>query len=283
MTTLTAVRLSGDVALPIVELSADGALPEPKVGVLDGPPRIYLDLAGVQVARPDLPAKALGVVTRVRAAPHSLSPLVTRVVIDLGESRAYKLDASQRETGLIRISITTAAPAHEPSSPRAAAPKQLPDTSEAAPERAPSSETKPGRASEAGSASPPTPRVPTAAPDALPTPLPRYRARVAPIVEQFETVRGVLESIDRRTDVPPDRLDVAARTIALVHDELDGVQPTRDAMLVHDTLRSACTLASTAVSLARAANGQEVPWNASSAAAGALLMFDRARAALQPR
>jgi hypothetical protein len=266
-----------------VELSADGALPEPRVGVLDGPPRIYLDLPGVQVARPDLPPTALGVVTRVRAAPHSFSPLVARVVIDLGESRGYSLDASQRGAGLIRISITTAALAHEPSSRRAAAPKQLPDKSEAAPERAPSAGTKPGRASDSGSTSPPAPHLPTAAPDALPAPLPRYRARIAPIVEQFETVRRVLESIDRRTDVPADRLDVATRTIAVVHDELAGVRPTRDAAVVHDTLRSACTLASTAVSLARAAIGQEMPLNASSAAAGALLTFDRARAALQPR
>lgn len=280
-TTLTAVRLIGDAALPVVELSAAIALPEPKVGVLDGPPRIYLDLPGVKVGGL-APANSLGAVTRVRVALHSVSPLVTRVVIDLADLRGFQLDASQRRAGLIRISVTTVATGHAAASSRVDRPDGVPRAVQSLSGRVPSAGAKPGRSS-ADSSSRPTPRPATATPDALPVPSPQYRARVAPIVERLETVLGVLESIDERKGVPPDALDAAAGTLALVHDALAAVRPPRDAIVVHDTLRSACTLASTAVSLARAATGHDLPWSASSAAAGARLLLDRVRTTLQPR
>lgn len=239
--TLTGIRLTGDAALPVLELSADAALPEPTVGVLDGPPRVYLDLPGV---RPAVAASSgsLGVVTRVRVALHSASPVVTRLVLDLAESRGYTVDDSQRHAGLLRVSITTRATKSD--SPRPA---------------------------------------PTGPLDARPTPAAQYHARIVPILQQFATVVDVLESIDQRKDVSPDRLEAAAQTIAAVRDELAAVRPARDTAAVHDTLRSACTFASRAVSLARGADGHEIPLPASSAAAGALILLDNARTALQPR
>ena len=262
-TTLTAIRLVGDATAPAVELAADGALPEPVVGVLEGPPRIYLDLSDVRSGAA-VPAAGLGVVNRVRVAIHSLSPLVTRVVIDLTEPRAHRLDVSQRRAGLIRISIGMAETGRAGASPHGAS------RSDATAERARVPDRKAGRASEGTS---PT----SAAPGA------QYRARVAPIVEQLKTVLPVLESIDQRKAVRREDLDAAAQTLTAVHDELEAMQPTRDGAVVHDTLRSACTLATTAVSLTRTASGQEVPWNASSAAAGAQLLLDRARTALLDR
>jgi hypothetical protein len=249
-TALTSIRFIGDAALPVVEISADGALPEPVVGVLDGPPRIYLDLRDVTVGAA-APPGTLGVVAQVRVALHSLSPEVTRVVIDLTDSRGYTLDESQRRTGLIRVSITAAAASPLPSSTRAAG-------------RLSSARESGGRGAPAAGVN-------------------RYRAQVMPILEQLASVAGVLESIDQRTNVASDRLDLAARTLALVRDELDAVRPTEQTTDVHDTLRSACRFATTAVSQARAANGHDVPWTASSAAAGSLILLDRARAALQAR
>jgi uncharacterized protein YlxP (DUF503 family) len=99
----------------------------------------------------------------------------------------------------------------------------------------------------------------------------------------LESVRSVLQSIDRRTDVSAAELEAAGQTLDAVQGELGAVRVTRDATVVHDTLRSVCTLASTAVSLARDAKGGGIPLNAASAAAGALLLLDRADAALQPR
>lgn len=274
--TLTAIRLAGDAAQPLIELTANSALPEPVVGVLEGPSRIYLDLVDVRMGAA-VPPEGLGVVTRVRAALHSVSPLVTRVVIDLSESRGHTLDLSQRQSGLIRISIAPAGTG------RAASPGRVPSRPEVAPERAPAVMGKPGRSSEENGSRSPAPRAATAAPDALPRPGPQYRARIAPIVEQLDAAVRVLESIDQRKVVLLQDLDSAAKTIDVVHDELAAMQPTRDAIPVHDTLRSACTLASTAVELTRAAHGHDLPWNASSAAAGSLILLDRARMALQAR
>ena len=275
-TTLTAIRLVGDATAPAVELAADGALPEPVVGVLEGPPRIYLDLSDVRSGAA-VPAAGLGVVNRVRVAIHSLSPLVTRVVIDLTERRAHRLDVSQRRAGLIRISIGMAETGRAGASPHGAS------RSDATAERARVPDRKAGRASEGTSPTSAAPRQATPAPDALPAPGAQYRARVAPIVEQLKTVLPVLESIDQRKAVRREDLDAAAQTLTAVHDELEAMQPTRDGAVVHDTLRSVCTLATTAVSLTRTASGQEVPWNASSAAAGAQLLLDRARTALLDR
>jgi hypothetical protein len=92
-TTLRAVTIAPlrDVATVVIE--AGGPLPQPVGGFAPSPPRIYLDLSDVLPGQA-IPATQNPMVTRVRVAEHSASPLVTRVVIDLARATPYRIDAS---------------------------------------------------------------------------------------------------------------------------------------------------------------------------------------------
>jgi hypothetical protein len=269
----------------VLTIAAPAALPRPTVGTLDNPSRIYLDFAGVRVKTASMPWKDTPPVTRVRAAQHSVSPLVARVVIDLAQPSSYALDLSRQRDGHIEVTVT-------PRGTRATAPAPAQEEKAAVPDpaAAPARATTP-RGGEPKVVKAPAPERPAAAPPPAPPAaappmkpegrIPRaYLAQVASILAALEAQRPVLQAIDARTTVAADRLLVASAELARVRDQLAGVTPPREVSESHDLLRNAAAMAATAVSLARAAAGGPVPPNAASAAAGAIIFLDRARADL---
>ena len=103
-------------------------------------------------------------------------------------------------------------------------------------------------------------------------------------MQRLDAVRPVLASIDSRSAIASERAGTAAAEIAVLRNLFAAIQPPLAMASAHDMLMNACSLASTALSLASASEGSAVPWNAASAAAGALILIDRARAELpQPQ
>jgi hypothetical protein len=88
-----------------VTIEADGPLPEPRIGVLDGPPRIYLDFTGVTPGTRGGERRATPV-RGLRVALHQPDPAITRVVIDLEQRVSHALDVRRREDGIIRVTVT---------------------------------------------------------------------------------------------------------------------------------------------------------------------------------
>ena len=244
---LSSVRVRSGPAGPVVVIGADGSLPSPRVGVLTSPDRIYLDFTGVTVRafRVDGDRDALA---GIRVALHSSAPLVTRVVIDLGRRVTHKVDTTRRLSGVIEVALRTA------------------DTP---------------------SPVPTAPAVRPAAPDSdAPIPTARRRDdtrkffdRISPLVDRLEALRPVLTSIDRRTALPADALGAALSEVAGVREELRRIHPPKNGVAAHDLLISGCGLTATALSLTRKSGDGAVSWEAASAAAGALILLDRARTA----
>ena len=96
---LQSVRLVVENGATSVVLTADGALPSPKVGVLTDPPRIYLDFQDVATATAGTRASEGALVRGVRAAVNQPQPLVTRVVIDLARPAPHRIEAGLRDSG----------------------------------------------------------------------------------------------------------------------------------------------------------------------------------------
>jgi hypothetical protein len=93
---------------PVVVITAAGPLPVPRVGVLQGPDRIYLDVAGVA-------SRALSVggdgmlVLSIRVAQRRLDPALARIVIDLKQPCRYSLNTTQRASGRLELTLTSGA------------------------------------------------------------------------------------------------------------------------------------------------------------------------------
>jgi hypothetical protein len=231
------VGFEPDADLSIVTIEATGPLPYPRVGVLDDPPRIYLDFAGVVAGThgndggPDAPVR------RVRVAVNQPDPLVTRVVIDLSRPSPHRVDARQRAAGRIRVVLDSRAPG-DGFVANAAAPK---------------------------------PSVRRSAQTAV------ERANAAMLVAaaQLERLRPLLVSVDARIDVPEESLHAAVSEFAAIRQILTALRASE----AQDALIKVCVLGATAAG-ARIDAQQHADvaraWNAASAAAGALMMLDRA-------
>jgi AMIN domain len=89
----------------VVTIEATGALPLPSSGVVDGPPRIYLDFPGVALKAPAVTSSNDPRLLRVRAGVHSVKPLVTRVVLDLVTLQPYSIE---RGAGQVRVVVSVA-------------------------------------------------------------------------------------------------------------------------------------------------------------------------------
>jgi hypothetical protein len=226
---------------PHVAIAASGPLPAPQVGVLEHPARIYLDFAGVAAGTSGSRA-ADGVVAGVRVAVHSVTPLVTRVVIDLHRAVSHTVDLSGLQAGKVDVRFSAA-----------------------------------GQTTSAGSpihATPPTPSAQAAAPRRV-AKLDDPASRVLAALARLDSVRGVLELIDRRSPQPHAAIDEAVAALQRTREDLALVHPPKPLAAGHASARGACTLAERAVALASKATG-DVPWDAASAAAGALILLDRA-------
>jgi type IV pilus assembly protein PilQ len=90
--TLTAVRATREDGDVLITVEGDGKLVASAVQVPDAaPPRLVLDFAGVSPKVAATTAVNAGLVRRVRVARNSVTPLVTRVVVDLSGTFLYKV------------------------------------------------------------------------------------------------------------------------------------------------------------------------------------------------
>ena len=226
-----------------VVIEATGALPEPSSGIALNPPRIYLDFVDVLPLRSVEPVSPNAVITRIRVAEHSASPLVTRVVLDLIKESAYRIDASARPQGrvvvLLGVGSTTA--------PRPTQGGRQTSTAGAAP-----AETQ-------------------------------FVQRVSAALLRLQALKPLLEAIDRRADSVPGNLNTAIKEFDEIAALLSAVKPPQSRASTHALLVRTCTLGARAARLRESAGGNQDAasgWDAASAAAGALLMFDRANSEL---
>lgn len=216
-----------------VTIQGDGPLPAPVVGVLDAPPRIYLDFTGVRLGSRVAAEGQDSMVRGVRLAQHSVDPLVARVVFDLHKAVAHRIDASERESGRVVVLLGATASAALAAPPL------------------------PARSRDAG----------------------RYLAQVSGTLVRLHALRRVIGSIDGR-------VVGAAADLPAVAVELDSMGRTLGAMKVseslattHDLLMRSCALGARAARMrheSSTSGDATAALNAASAAAGALILLDRA-------
>lgn len=329
---LTSVQVLRDGRTALVSIEADGPLPLPATGMLDSPPRFFLDFPGVIAGTRGTAGDGPPLVSRVRVALHSASPPVTRVVIDLARPQPVKVEAEGREAGRIRVVVggpgeaarpEVAAPPREapptpalipvpPLPPETPAKSPPPSESPARPQdpaasrsvRAPAPATlqpQPSlpRPERSNADPPPTKADPAAArPDpakAAPPPvyaagpshagakpaqpeIDRYKEQISVALNQLRGRRTLLSLIDQQDPKPPDGLGAARAEFSAVIRSLAGARPAATMLPTHDVLVRAASLALMATTLRDDLGGRADPTtirNASSAAAGALLLLDR--------
>ncbi|HEX2453825.1 MAG TPA: hypothetical protein VHI99_08985 [Vicinamibacterales bacterium] len=111
----------------------------------------------------------------------------------------------------------------------------------------------------------------------------KYVALAASPLRRLHDLLPFLEAIDRRSLVPIESLEAAAKELRDIREELLAVLPPRTVKPTHDVLSRGCALALQAISarLDSAQNGNAVgDWNTASAAAGAIMLIQRGRAEL---
>jgi hypothetical protein len=241
-----------------VIIEGNGPLPDPGSGAPVKPPRIYLDFTDVLPPRDIEPVSPNPLVIRIRVAEHSASPLVTRVVLHVVKETPYRIDSSARAQGRIVVILGVAqSPSSKPASPP--------------PGRAPSSSTQSGRV--AGIPSTPSPQARTVSADT------QYGLRVAAVFLRLYALKPLLGAIDRRADSVPGNLEAAAKEFDDLAKLLAGIKPPSSRASTHALLLRTCTLGARAARLRETAGASQdaaSTWDAASAAAGALLMLDRA-------
>jgi hypothetical protein len=236
-----------------VFLSADGALPPPEVGVLTDPPGISLDFPDVAAATEGLRVNGDLLVRGVRVAVNQSRPLGTRVVIDLARPAPYRIEAGLRASG--QLTIVIGGPIALTGAPAARAARS--------PEFA--------RAAAAAAAR-------TPAKDAA-----QYLQRTSSLLERLERLRSSLVSLDALAVVPDVQLKAAAEEFESIRLALAAIVPPRTLAASHELFREVCVLgaASAAARVAPASPDDSArAWNAAAAAAGALMLLDRAWAEL---
>jgi hypothetical protein len=252
------VPAAGGGATTVV-LEADGPLPEPASDALDGPPRVYVDLTGVT---PGATLARIGrdaLIVRARVARHSENPVVTRVVLDLSRTLPYRIDAADRAQGRLLV-VLGGAESAQPARPAASPPRAAPRANVPAP----------------------SPRVPLAGSSARARGPggneQAYAAQLSALVQRLQALRPVLVSIDRFTDVPDDLTSAAAEFDA-IGQILAAIKPPASREATHGLLVRVCGLGARSVrTLEESTRKGDVAGqrNASSAAAGALILLDRA-------
>ncbi len=247
------VEPAGQDGTTRVIIESNDVLPDPGGEALTDPPRIYLDFNGISPLRTVDPISPNPVVARVRVAEHSASPLVTRVVIDLIEAAAYRIDTSARARGRvvviiggpprpIRIDVPPTAQSRELATGLPAARRDQPAA------RPVSAETL-------------------------------YAQRVAAALVRLHALKPLLEAIDRRADSVPGDLNGAGKEFDDVAKLLERIKPPPARTSTHALLIRTCTLGARAARLRESSAVDS--WEPASAAAGALLMLERANGELR--
>ena len=307
---LQTVRLIVGDGVTSVILSADGALPAPKVGVLTDPPRIYLDFGNVGAATEGMRVEGSALVRGVRVAVNQSEPLVTRVVIDLSKPAPHRIEAGRRESGQLTVLVGIPVAAADTPKPQAGArdvaggvppapgppPTDVPEIpvqarkaaiAPAGPPPAPEAlppETQPNAAAARAARSPGFARAAGGTAARAPAKdVAQYLHAASPLLDRLERLRPVLVSLDALAIVPDERLKPAVEEFGLIRTALASLVPPRSLTATHELLRDACILGAAS---ATARGDPGVPddstraWNAAAAAAGAMMLLDRARADL---
>jgi hypothetical protein len=271
----------------LVRILMNGPLPEPSVGVVDGPPRIFVDFADVRIAVKAVTPSPDPRILRVRVAYHSAQPPVTRVVIDLATPQPLRIERDPTE---LRIVLGTQPEAEAPpllpvpplpepvpSPPRSEsvvrAPASVPGPigpEPAVPHKAPVPAPSPSAA--------PRPSGPTAQP-APQRDLERYRRQVTTALDRMRLQQPLLVSLDAREDQSAARIQMAVEEFERLRQDLAAVKPPETLRTQHDMLIQAATLGLMAARLRLESLGNgdaNTLRNAASAAAGAILLLDRA-------
>jgi hypothetical protein len=111
----------------------------------------------------------------------------------------------------------------------------------------------------------------------------RYMRAASASLERLMALRALLVSLDALAPLPEERLTSAAREFDAIQRALSAIEPPRTLNATHEELRRVCGLGAAA---ARARLDRTVGddatrgWNAASAAAGAIMLLERARAGL---
>jgi AMIN domain len=289
----------------VVTVEANGALPAPTAGTVDNPPRIFLDFPGVGSAVPAVTRSTDSRIRRVRVGINSVSPLITRVVLDLVANEPHRIvQAPGRVMVVIGLPEGSATPATPliplPPSPStttkppppvsSAAPKPSPAPAPAKPVDAPPPVPplpEPTRPTPTDSAATPADRSsrPTrssyrpSSPPPSPRDQQRYLEQIRGILDRAHLQRPLLRTIETMGDLDSDRLLLAMRELRQVSEELAEVVPPETLRTQHDLILQSARFALLAATIRVEAGDQgdaEGKKNAASAAAGAILMFDRA-------
>ena len=249
----------------VVVESNGGPLPEPESGAPLNPPRIYLDFAGV-LATTVVQPESDPIVSRIRVAEHTASPLVTRVVVNLNKPTPYRIDASARTQGRVVLIIGGS----QARTPTAASPHSAFGIAGA-------SRGSRGGRTEQSPATPPPSRGRTDPAQS------QYDTRVAAVLVRIHALKPLLEAIDRRVETLSGDLAGAAKEFDDLAQLLSGLKPPSARATAHALLLRTCTLGARAVRLRQTVGaGQDAnaTWDAASAAAGALLMLEKANGEL---
>jgi hypothetical protein len=254
-----------------------------------------------------------GAVSRVRVARFSASPNVTRVVLDLNRLEPFDVNVGDQVAGRIRIAVgspaatTPPAPvAPNPAPATVTSPGVLPNTTPPPAEllpKAPPPATSPPTA--VISPRPPPPPlaeqrqpVPAEPVPSLPSPTRRgipqqetafahlppgavgvYRRQLSDSIERFESHRVVIGGIDMERHVTVQTLEAVGAELKSLQAKLQPLKPSAELRPTHDLLLASIALGVNAVGLRLEAERRDDATgrhNAASAAAGALMLFDRA-------
>ena len=110
-TRLQAIETLFDPSAVVVRLGANGILTPSRIHEAeDAPPRLVIDLPGVESAVPGATRVDVGPVRQIRVAPHSHAPLVTRVVFDLESPAPYRVEGLERPSDELRVIFPLDAP-----------------------------------------------------------------------------------------------------------------------------------------------------------------------------
>ena len=316
-TAIRAISMVPSGTAVVVTIEATGPLPLPSSGRADDPPRVFFDFPGVRLSAPAVTHGNDPRISRIRAAVHGVTPLVTRVVLEFARSQPFRLERNGNKVmvivgepnGKTETAVSPVPTLPEP--PAAVQPPARPVTSEpaaavpamtprepAVPPPAPPSMGAPPVAP-AAPLPPPTdkvsdktpPRVPTtgrasapAAGPALPAKdLEKYRRQVSPALDRLRLQQPMLRSLDVSEAQTIDRVHLAEAEFERLREELVGIKPPDTLRSQHDMVFQAATLALMATQLRIEAFRTSDPAtlrNAASAAAGATLLLDRACAEL---
>lgn len=107
----------------------------------------------------------------------------------------------------------------------------------------------------------------------------RQRAATLAALEQLERLKPVLVSIDTRAALPEEILRTTGGEFEAIRVTLSALRPPRELAPTHEVLVTVCVLGTRAVETrleAQQRADDASTWNAASAAAGALILLDRA-------